>query len=65
MSNQTQIDLGIANRERVRLWLMTHLGGRQNECARDLDLSLMAVNRHFRAIRSEWLGFNIRKEDQE
>lgn len=65
MSNQTQIDLGIANRERVRIWLMTHLGGRQNECARDLGLSLMAVNRHFRAIRSEWLGFNIRKEDQE
>lgn len=45
---------GEKNREAVREWFRTHLGGTQAECAADLELSPMAVNRHVKAIRREW-----------
>ena len=52
--NHHQIEAGERNRAAVRSWLAAHLGGTQQECARDLGLSSMAVNRHVKAIREEW-----------
>lgn len=52
--NHAQIELGRANLERVRLFMANHLCATQRECAKALDLSVMAVNRHVREIRSEW-----------
>ena len=42
------------NREDIKEWLRTHLGGTQAECAADLGLTPEAVNRHVKAIRREW-----------
>lgn len=52
--NWRQVELGAKNRVAVRRWFETHLCGTQSECASELGLSPMAVNRHVRAIRSEW-----------
>lgn len=52
--NHKQVELGEENREAVRKWFACHLCGTQRECAKDLGLSDMAVNRHVRAIRAEW-----------
>ncbi len=52
--NHKQVKLGEDNRDAVREWFTLHLCGTQRECAQDLGLSAMAVNRHVRAIRSEW-----------
>ncbi len=38
--------LGHKNRERVRRYYLEHIGCSQKECARDLGLSSIAVNRH-------------------
>lgn len=46
--------LGADNRAAVLAWLITHPGGYQQECAADLGLSLMAVNRHVQKIRDGW-----------
>lgn len=45
---------GKKNREAIKEWFRTHLCGTQAECAADLGLSPMAVNRHVKAIRREW-----------
>lgn len=45
---------GRENLERVRQWYMSHLGGKQRECAEALGLSVMAVNRHVAKLRAEW-----------
>lgn len=45
---------GRENLARVRRWYQTHLGGKQRECAEALGLSVMAVNRHVKALRAEW-----------
>jgi hypothetical protein len=50
------IIIGAHNRARVRSWLIAHPGGTQTECARALAMSAMAVGRHVRRIRAEWLG---------
>ena len=42
------------NCEAVRQWFVTHPGGTQTECAADLGLSVMAVNRHVKTLRREW-----------
>lgn len=52
--NNAQIELGRENLAAVREWFVSHLCGTQVECARALGLSVMAVNRHVRTIRSEW-----------
>lgn len=52
--NTVQVNLGIENLERVRAFFKRHLCATQRECAEALGLSVMAVNRHVRAIRSEW-----------
>ena len=52
--NHHQIEAGKINRLAVEQWAITHPWGEQQECARDLNLSLMAVNRHVKAIREEW-----------
>lgn len=46
--------IGATNLERVRRWYRDHLGGAQHECAKALDLSVMAVNRHVKTLRAEW-----------
>lgn len=46
--------LGDLNRATVRRWFRDHLCGTQRECAEALGLSVMAVNRHVKAIRAEW-----------
>lgn len=51
---RTGADLGKRNRDRVLAWLSAHPGGKQSECAKALDLSVMAVSRHYRAIRQSW-----------
>lgn len=60
MTSKTQIEVGQINKERVRIWLLEHLGGKQTECAKDLGLSLMAINRHFAALRAEWNALGIK-----
>jgi len=45
---------GRKNLRRVREYLERHPGARQVEVAEALDLSPMAVNRHFKVIRSGW-----------
>lgn len=47
--------LGHLNRERVRNWYRDHIGTTQAECARRLGISAMAVSRHVRALRQEWM----------
>ena len=47
--------IGAQNRARVRQWLVSHPGGTQTECAQALGLSGMAVGRHVKRIRMEWL----------
>lgn len=56
--NWKGVEIGEKNREAVRQWLATHLGGTQAECAADLRLSPMAVNRHVKSIRAEWKRSN-------
>lgn len=46
--------VGAINRARVRIWFRDHLCGTQRECSEALMLSVMAVNRHVKEIRSEW-----------
>ncbi len=48
--------VGYLNLKRVREWYRTHRGGTQAECAAAVGLSVMAVNRHVKTLRSEWLG---------
>lgn len=45
---------GLKNLRNVRRFFEAHLCATQAECAKALGLSVMAVNRHVRAIRSEW-----------
>lgn len=52
--NYKQIELGEDNREAVQNWFMNHLCGTQRECAKDLNISTMAVNRHVKTIRAQW-----------
>lgn len=53
MNNEAR-KIGEANRAAIRQWFVEHLCGTQRECARDLKLSEMAVNRGVKAIRAEW-----------
>lgn len=50
--------IGAANRKRVRSWLISHPGGTNGECASALGLSAMAVGRHVKHIRAEWLALD-------
>ena len=54
MSDKTQRELGEENHRRVRAFFQTHLCATQRECAAELGLSQMAVNRHVARIRAEW-----------
>lgn len=46
--------IGDENHRRIRLFFETHLCATQVECARELGLSPLAVNRHVKRIRKEW-----------
>lgn len=46
--------IGDLNRARVRAWYRAHPGCTQKECAEALGLSVMAVNRHVKAMRDDW-----------
>lgn len=59
--NYKGVEEGERNREAVRRWFQAHLCGTQAECAADLGLSPMAVNRHVRSIRSEWKNSRMAK----
>jgi hypothetical protein len=50
----TPYEQGLKNSLRVRRWFQTHLTGTQRECAKDLGLSVMTVNKHVHRIRAEW-----------
>lgn len=52
--NADRIQLGLSNREAVRAFMASHLCATQQECAKALGLSVMAVNRHVKEIRLEW-----------
>lgn len=52
--NHKQVKLGEDNLAAVRKYFETHLCAKQTECAKALDLSVMAVNRHVETIRAEW-----------
>lgn len=49
-----QLIEGRENLKRVRAYLATHPGAKQSDIAEALGLSVMAVNRHVKAIRAEW-----------
>lgn len=51
-------EIGRENLEAVREFFAAHLCATQAECARALGLSVMAVNRHVRTIRSEWRTYD-------
>jgi DNA-binding CsgD family transcriptional regulator len=40
--------------ESIRKWMIEHLCGTQAECAKALNISVMTVSRHVKAIRAEW-----------
>lgn len=46
--------IGHENRERVRRFFAEHIGCTNVECAKALDLSVMAVGRHVATLRTEW-----------
>ena len=48
------IIIGKTNRQKVHDWQLLHPWGKQHECATDLGLSIMAVNRHVSTIRKIW-----------
>lgn len=52
--NNKQIEVGRDNLQAVREFMLSHLCATQQECAKALGLSVMAVNRHVKTIRSEW-----------
>lgn len=52
--NYKAVEEGQRNLERVREYFATHLCATQRECAAELDLSVMAVNRYVAKIRAEW-----------
>jgi predicted transcriptional regulator len=54
VTNLAGQQLGADNRAAVLSWQIAHPWGTQQECAAELGLSLMAVNRHVRAIREMW-----------
>jgi predicted transcriptional regulator len=45
---------GRRNLKRVRSYIQDHPGAKQVDVAEALGLSVMAVNRHFKAMRREW-----------
>ena len=47
--------IGTANRERVRKYMIEHLGATNRECGAAIGLSEMKVGKHIKAIREEWL----------
>ncbi len=51
-----QLELGRANLERVRTYFREHLCATNRECAQALGLGVMAVGRHVKTIRDEWLA---------
>lgn len=53
-TNWKQVELGEKNLERIKEYFRTHLCATQRECAKELNISDMAVNRHVRSIRKEW-----------
>lgn len=54
-SNWKQVDLGRANLAAVRQYFSSHLCATNRECAAALGLSVMAVGRHVKEIRAEWI----------
>jgi hypothetical protein len=45
---------GYENRERVREYMLSHLGATNIECADALKMSAEAVGRHIKHLRAEW-----------
>lgn len=48
--------IGRDNREAVRAYVLAHVGVTNRECAAALGLSVMAVGRHIKTLRQEWLS---------
>lgn len=51
-------DIGRTNLEQVREFFASHLCATNRECAAALGLSVFAVGRHVRTIRSEWCSYD-------
>lgn len=47
--------IGDANRERIRAWMILHLGGTNAECADALGMNVCVIGRHVKRLRAEWL----------
>lgn len=47
--------IGHDNREAVRAYFLSHVGATNTEVATALGLSVMAVGRHVKTLRGEWL----------
>lgn len=47
--------IGHNNREAVRTWFLSHVGCSARECAKAIGLSEVAVGRHLKTLRAEWL----------
>lgn len=54
--------IGHDNREAVRTWFASHIGCTARECGKALGLSEVAVGRHLKTLRGEWLQFPWTKE---
>lgn len=50
--------IGHDNREAVRAYFLSHVGCTNVECAKALGLGVMAVGRHIKILRQEWLAAN-------
>ena len=46
--------IGARNRDRIRTYMLDHIGATNAECGQALGLSDMAVGRHIMALKAEW-----------
>lgn len=48
--------IGHENREAVRAYFLSHVGCTNLECAKALGLGVMAIGRHIKRLRQEWIN---------
>ena len=46
--------IGDNNRDRIKTYMLEHVGATNVECGRALGLSVMAVGRHIKGLKAEW-----------
>ena len=46
--------IGDNNRDRIKTYMLEHIGATNVECSKAIGLSVMAVGRHIKGMRAEW-----------